>query len=146
MAIYNKILVAVDLSKEAEQILKKAQKIAKQYDARISVIHVVEPVVIETTFDITPTVDLEIENDLIERSKNYINTLQSNLGMTIDEIFIPVGSTKHEIHAAAKSQNADLIIVGSHGRHGVSLLLGSTANAVLHGAPCDVLSVKVVTE
>ena len=38
---------------------------------------------------------------------------------------------------------ADLIVVGSHGRHGLALLLGSTASGVLHGAPCDVLAVRV---
>ena len=35
------------------------------------------------------------------------------------------------------------LVVGSHGRHGLALLLGSTANAVLHGAPCDVLAVRI---
>jgi len=43
----------------------------------------------------------------------------------------------------ADEQGADLIIVGSHGRHGLALLLGSTANGVLHGAACDVLAVRV---
>lgn len=36
-----------------------------------------------------------------------------------------------------------MIVVGSHGRHGLALLLGSTANDVLHGAPCDVLAVSL---
>ncbi len=43
----------------------------------------------------------------------------------------------------AKQDNIDLIVVGSHGRHGLALLLGSTANGVLHGANCDVLAVRV---
>ena len=37
-------------------------------------------------------------------------------------------------------------MVGSHGRHGLALLLGSTANDVLHGAPCDVLAVRLKTK
>ena len=48
-----------------------------------------------------------------------------------------------EAHKTAREQGADLIIVGSHGRHGLALLLGSTANGVLHGASCDVLAVRV---
>jgi len=48
-----------------------------------------------------------------------------------------------EIHTLANEIGADLIVVGSHGRHGLALLLGSTANGVLHGAPCDVLAVRV---
>ncbi len=51
--------------------------------------------------------------------------------------------TKEGILGAAREHGADLIVVGSHGRHGLALLLGSTANAVLHGAPCDVLAVRI---
>ncbi len=52
-------------------------------------------------------------------------------------------STKEGILDAAREHGVDLIVVGSHGRHGLALLLGSTANAVLHGAPCDVLAVRL---
>ena len=52
-------------------------------------------------------------------------------------------STKEGILETARELGADLIVVGSHGRHGLALLLGSTANAVLHGAPCDVLAVRI---
>ena len=43
----------------------------------------------------------------------------------------------------AEELGTDLIVVGSHGRHGLALLMGSTANGVLHGANCDVLAVRV---
>ena len=39
--------------------------------------------------------------------------------------------------------HADLIVLGTHGRHGLGLLLGSTASGVLHGCPCDVLTVRI---
>ncbi|MEZ5528918.1 MAG: universal stress protein [Porticoccaceae bacterium] len=47
------------------------------------------------------------------------------------------------MHHFAIDNNVDLIVVGSHGRHGLSLILGSTATGVLHGSQCDVLAVKV---
>jgi universal stress protein A len=47
------------------------------------------------------------------------------------------------LHYLANQEGADLIIVGSHGRKGFALLLGSTSNSVLHGASCDVLAVRV---
>ena len=56
---------------------------------------------------------------------------------------IVVGRAETEIHRFAKEQLIDLVVVGSHGRHGLALLLGSTANGVLHGAACDVLAVRV---
>ena len=55
------------------------------------------------------------------------------------------GRPETEIHALAEQIGADLIVVGSHGRTGLALLLGSTANGVLHGATCDVLAVRVGT-
>ena len=54
-----------------------------------------------------------------------------------------MGRPEVEIHAKGEELGADLIVVGSHGRYGLALLMGSTANGVLHGATCDVLAVRV---
>ena len=56
---------------------------------------------------------------------------------------VTVGRPESEIHRLAKEEGADLVIVGSHGRKGLQLLLGSTANGVLHGTECDVLAVRI---
>ncbi len=56
---------------------------------------------------------------------------------------VVVGMPDTEIHRFADEHNVDLIVVGSHGRHGFALLLGSTSTGVLHGAQCDVLAVRV---
>jgi universal stress protein A len=63
--------------------------------------------------------------------------------VTADHRHLAYGQPRQEIHRLAEEQDCDLIIVGSHGRHGLALLLGSTANDVLHGAPCDVLAVRL---
>ncbi len=57
--------------------------------------------------------------------------------------FLEAGQTARQLHEIANREAVDLIVIGSHGRHGVQLLLGSTANAVLHGASCDVLAVRI---
>ncbi|WP_339891630.1 universal stress protein, partial [Neptuniibacter pectenicola] len=59
---------------------------------------------------------------------------------------VATGQTESEIHRIAKELEIDLIIVGSHGRHGIALLLGSTANGILHGATCDVLAIRIKEE
>jgi universal stress protein A len=64
-------------------------------------------------------------------------------GLDAEHQHIVLGRPEVEIHAKAEELGADLIVVGSHGRHGLALLLGSTANGVLHGAGCDVLAVRV---
>jgi len=75
---------------------------------------------------------------------------------TLSEFAVRIGATDaeqvvisssrnpgHGILRFAREQDIDLIVVGSHGRHGIDVLLGSTANAVLHRAHCDVLAVRV---
>ena len=61
----------------------------------------------------------------------------------VSHTHVVVGAAADEIHAAAEKLGSDLIVIGTHGRSGMRLLLGSTANAVLHGVKTDVLAVKV---
>jgi len=65
--------------------------------------------------------------------------------LNIEEIPVvyEFGNAANEIVQYAKDNHVDLIVLGSHGRHGAKLLLGSTANAVLHHAKCDVLAVRI---
>jgi len=50
------------------------------------------------------------------------------------------------MHNMAETQQMDLIVVGSHGRHGLALVFGSTSSSVLHGASCDVLAVRIAND
>jgi universal stress protein A len=56
---------------------------------------------------------------------------------------LEIGGTGHTILRLAEALGIDLILVGSHGRHGLASLLGSTARTVLNGAKCDVLAVRI---
>jgi len=56
---------------------------------------------------------------------------------------VVVGNTQAEIVRAARERHADLIVLGGRERHGLSLLVDFTEDAVLHKAPCDVLAVRV---
>ena len=71
------------------------------------------------------------------------NEFATQLGISEENQHLTFGRPETEIDAIAAEIGADLIVVGSHGRHGIALILGSTANGVLHGAPCDVLAVRV---
>ena len=77
-----------------------------------------------------------------ERAREVLKPLIKRLGITEQDLHTPVGHTSEEILAFSEKENVDLIITGSHGVHGLQLLLGSTANAILHGAKCDVLAVR----
>src|SRR3990167_3169900 len=88
----------------------------------------------------------DTEGQLIEESKNAVARLATDLAVDPKNQWVEVGPTKLKILEVAQNIGADLIICGSHGRHGLSLLLGSTANAILHGAKCDVLTVRLPEE
>jgi universal stress protein A len=87
--------------------------------------------------------EVEFGQELLEQSKQRLQELGEKLGVDQSECFVLQGSTRQEILHLAKERNVDLIVIGSHGRQGIQRLLGSTANAVLHGAPCDVLAVRI---
>jgi universal stress protein A len=140
MPDYKKILVALDVHASEDVVLKKALKIAKK-PADISLIYVTLPHVYfepyGTSFggDFIDEIRQQAELLLKKTAKKY-DIPQSHANVT-------VGNPAEEIHNTAEEIKADLIVIGTHGQSGLKLLLGSTANGVLHGVKCDVLAVKV---
>ena len=143
MANYQHILVAIDLTAEANKVVEKAIELCKQNEASLSLVHVVEyvPTIYsaDTTFPEIP----DIEKQLTDNAKVDLKKVKEEFKLTDSESYIRSGSAKHEIIDLTKEINADLIVIGSHGRHGLQLLLGSTSNGVLHLAKCDVLAVRI---
>jgi universal stress protein A len=139
---YKKILVAVDLTAESKAVADKAREVADLYKATLTMVHVVEPVVIDNANEAMPTIPYDIETTLVEHAKVHLDKLAQRLKGEVD-CKVEHGSVKREVFRLVEENNIDLIVVGTHGRHGVGLLLGSTANAILHGTPCDVLAVKI---
>jgi universal stress protein A len=143
MATYRKILVAVDLSPEARAVLARACELRGLYGAELYLIHVVEPIVLGGDYDLVPVMPVEIEETLLQRAKAFLGALVGEMNIAGVRQSVEVGSVKHEILRFAEEQDCDLIVIGAHGRHGVATLLGSTANAVLHGTKCDVLCIRL---
>ena len=141
--MYSNILVAVDISDDAELVLSRAMTVAEKFQSSITLVHIVEPIVIETNFDLSPPINIDLEQSLSERADNFLAQLSDKAQLKNVKPTVTVGSAKHEIHRICQEEKIDLVVIGTHGRHGVSMLLGSTANAVLHGTGCDVLAVKL---
>lgn len=80
---------------------------------------------------------------MLEAEKERLNKLSEIMAIEPAQRWLVWGEPKQEIVRIAEQENVDLIVVGSHGRHGLALLLGSTANGVLHYAKCDVLAVRL---
>lgn len=145
MSMYTRILLALDLSDESDQLATKTAEMAKAFGAELNLIHVVEPLSFAYGGDV-PMDLTTIQEQLDDHARTKLNLYAEKIGYAVNRKIIVTGHTETEIHRAAEESNTDLIIVGSHGRHGLALLLGSTANGVLHGAKCDVLAIRVKEE
>lgn len=146
MSDYQKILVAVDLSADSDLVLAKAQSTAGE-NTVIDLVYVQEPMdnvyvgIIPQSAAFSGLGELEVQ--LCKELKNKLIMLGEKFNIPAAQTHVLNGSPANEIHRFAKDNYSELIVIGTHGQKGLQLLLGSTANAVLHGAICDVLSVRI---
>jgi universal stress protein A len=143
MANYQHILVAIDFSKETDKLFGKALELADSEQARVSLIHVVEYSPYLFPPDTPLPVDVDLEAQFVERAKQRLQGLVERQALSRAACFVEAGSATMEIVRVAEEQGVDLIVLGSHGRHGLQRVLGSTASGVLHTAACDVLAVRI---
>jgi len=145
MNLIKTVLVPIDFSDYSKNALKYAATFAKQFNAKIFLIYVVEPMIYPADFSMgqvaIPSMDLDLrtraEEELKSLSKNFIDRSLSV------ETIIKTGKPFVEINETAKEVNADLIIIATHGHTGVEhLLFGSTAEKVVRKAPCPVLTLR----
>jgi universal stress protein A len=141
MKNYQHILCAVDLTAENVAISSRAVELADHYHAQLSLLHVVEYIPIDLSNELVLPQQQEIEQHLVTQAEKTLRSLAGGSAQTQIEPVVVQGSVKSGIVDYAESNQIDLIVIGRHGRHGLSRLLGSVANAVLHHAPCDVLTV-----
>lgn len=143
MAHYHHILIAADFSEHTQQVLEQAAMLAREHNAKLSICHIVEDMPL-TDFAYEPMVqfDSDLRDMLLEAAKKQLAALADTLTIAKAQQWVEFGNPRHDIVKIANEQQVDLIVLGSHGRHGWKLLIGSTAQAVLHQAPCDVLAVR----
>ena len=141
--MYKHILFATDLTDDTTYVINKVRTMRDFTHARLSLVHVVEPL---PGYSYAYLGIEDIEGQLINEAKQSLSKLGAELNVAVTDQHVEVGPTKTKILKIAEDNGVDLIVCGSHGRHGLSLLLGSTANAILHGAKCDVLTVRLPDE
>ena len=142
MSAYQHILVAVDLSDEADIVVAKAKSIAEKEESKLTLVHVIEPLSVAYGNDI-PLDLTTFQNEIIEQATMRLACLAESIDLNKSDQHIVYGRPEREVHRIADDFDVDLIVVGSHGRHGLALILGSTSTGILHGATCDVLAVRV---
>jgi universal stress protein A len=145
MAVYKHVLVGLDLSPESKQVMSRVRQLLRESDARLSLVHVQEPLSFAYGGDIP--MDLgELQVRLEDQTRERLDALARENGFETAQCHILIGQPAQEMHRFARENAVDLAVVGSYGRHGLTLIFGSTANGVLHGATCDVLAVRINPE
>ena len=146
MSGYRKLAVAIDLSSESAAILERALDVAAP-ESEIHIIYVQEPMD-SVYMGVVPYGPVfvgmdEVEENLRAELRQKLDDIGANAGIPEDRRHFLNGAPAREIHRFAEENGSELIVLGTHGQKGVQLLLGATANSVLHGAACDVLAVRV---
>jgi nucleotide-binding universal stress UspA family protein len=144
---FTKILVAIDFSDTSKAALAYGRALAGQFGAKLHVVHVVEDFAMKSLVSsegfarLLPEVQRELEEAACKQLKD---TLQHEPGVA-ESCVITSNAPADAIVDYAKNVAIDLIVLGTHGRGGVSrLLLGSVAERVVRTAPCPVLTVRHV--
>lgn len=143
---YRHVLAAVDTTEEAEEVLTRARQLADQHSAKLSVCTVVKPLThVYGGLDMMAYTQASVsfEEEAMRQARAQVETVAGRVKVESDDVHVTVGAPATAIVETARSVDADVIVMGSHGKHGLGLLLGSTANGVLHQAECDVLTVRI---
>ena len=132
-----KILVPIDFSDCSKKALNYAIPFATQFGAELILLHVLEP------YPAAPEM-MPYDAESIEHSRLEMEALRKELGEVGPcSTVVRKGPPSTEITNAARDLDADLIIISTHGRKGLSrMFLGSTAERVVRSAPCPVLIVR----
>ena len=140
---YRNILVAADFSEAGENAVKVADTLADRFGASLTILHVIEHFPEDQPVDVIPPEDADPQKFLTDRARSYLEKLSVRIGRpsAVLEVVVSTRSANREIVQYAQGQGIDLIVVGSHGKHGIQGILGSTATSVMHAASVDVLVV-----
>jgi len=136
--IFSRILVATDFSKAANQALKTAIILCQLFGAKLSLVHACAPIPYCVETGPPPDADLEAETEEMQQ------LVQSEPGLSalMPKVVVASSQAIDLINRVSKEENADLIVVGSHGASGLKrLVLGSVAEAVMHQATCPTMIV-----
>lgn len=144
MAIFNRLLLAIDLSSDSDHLLSRVWKICNEQMERVHVVHVLKGDVLFPGESLVMA-DAE-QRRLRDQAVVKLNTTLIRNGFCVpaDQLYIKIGEPATEIKRLAHDLEVDLVIVGSHNKHGGWMSLpGATTNCVLQGIESDVMAVRV---
>ncbi|MCP4782819.1 MAG: universal stress protein [Fuerstiella sp.] len=138
-----RILVPTDFSEPGKTALTYAVAFADQFGAAVNLMHVIEPIPPSALLSHLPKEEFERNmRDAAETQMEELHAEWEDYAFPVNRIIVE-GHPFVEIIRNAKESNADLIVMGTHGRGAIAhILLGSVAEKVVRKAPCPVLTVR----
>lgn len=146
MRPFNNILIAIDFSENSTYAFEYALTLARQFDAELTVLHVInEPIDLRGFY--VPHISFEqLEKEIEAGAAGMMEKFcQEKMGEFRNyRTSIVNGIPYEEIIRKAKEIDASLIVLGTHGRTGLDhIIFGSTAERVVRSSPCPVLSIRL---
>jgi nucleotide-binding universal stress UspA family protein len=146
MIVIKNVLVATDFSEPAAAALAYGRELARSYGATLHVLNAIDDIRWRYSLDMSPALLVGVQDDLEENSRQWLAKLLTDEDRTqlhARPVTFISGSPADTIVEYAKSAKIDVIVIGTHGRRGMShMLMGSVAERVVRLAPCPVLTVR----
>jgi nucleotide-binding universal stress UspA family protein len=146
MILLNSVLVATDFGDTSKSALEYGRNLARAFGAKLHVLHVAARIVPMSAAEFDPTNVADLQADIVEEANRQLNRLLTDNERALLQtkaMVLASTSPAAAIVGYAKEAHVDIIIVGTHGRGGIShLLMGSVAEHVVRNAPCPVLVVR----
>jgi len=142
---FKRILVPIDFSDCSARALEHAAVLARKFDSKLVLLHVVEPAVYPENYLITPATVDEANQGVMAASRERLEGLRrdSSIEALSVEILVRVGRAHSEIPDTARATGSELVVMGTHGSSGLkNVLLGGTAERVLRQTSCPVLMIR----
>lgn len=137
--IYSHILIATAFSEKCQNTLEQAKQIAELHQAKLSIVHFVEPLP-ASAFIYAGAIELDKKRNKAAKAK--LDELGTFFHIPPEDRYVTEASPKAGIVKLAKKLKVDLIILSNHGHNPFLHVLSSTADTVAHHAPCDILIIK----
>ena len=147
---YRHLLLAVDFAPEFEVVVERALAMRDRFDARLTLLNVVEYVPPETelaggAFMAEPVLpsDLDLERELVDVARDELDALGERIGVPPADRIVEFGPTGRSIEHVARDLGVDLIIVGARDHTWLGNLFGSISRSLLRHEVCDLLAVRI---
>lgn len=145
MIRFKKILCPIDFSNHSHAALEHAEEVANKFGAELVVAHVVEPVLYPVAYGMPPVATVNYEDaaraSAAKAMAPLVEAITKRGGKA--RTLVTTGLASARICEIVKEETIDLVVLSTHGYTGLKhVLLGSTAERVVRGCPCPVLTIK----